>query len=316
MALSRIWPQTRQRYRLELLHSWIARRGLLRDIARYKPDVIHLHTQAIGLLCDRIAGNIPTVISLDATAHLLRRLPSFASHSLGLQMLASREQAIFNAARVCVPWSEWAAISLREDYRVSSSCVKRISPGIDLKRFSPGDKKAEGKPLKFLFVGNDFERKGGPLLLRVFAQHAKDDWDLDIVSSDNPPRLLPPRVRWLSRVQSGTDELCQLYRAADVFVLPTRNECFGLVFLEAMASGLPLIGTKVMAVPELVRDRINGIAVSPDDDSALFSAMSELAENQGQRQAYGATGRAIAEKEFDAEIQGASWESLLLDAHR
>ena len=76
------------------------------------------------------------------------------------------------------------------------------------------------------------------------------------------------------------DEITEVYKAADVFVLASENETFGQVFIEAMSSGVPVIGTKVGGIPEIISDSKNGYLVLPNDVSALAQKIEKLINDQ------------------------------------
>jgi glycosyltransferase involved in cell wall biosynthesis len=88
------------------------------------------------------------------------------------------------------------------------------------------------------------------------------------------------------------------YAKADLFVLPSRRESFGLVLAEAMAAGLPVIATQVGAIPEVVKDGETGILVPPEDPSALANAVSDLLDHPRVMKDMGTRGRERAEKHF------------------
>lgn len=101
------------------------------------------------------------------------------------------------------------------------------------------------------------------------------------------------------------DDLQPYYRASSLFVLPsiTRAEAFGLVQLEAMAAGLPVINTDIdSGVPEVSPDGITGITVPPGDSAALAQAINTLLETPGLCQRMGAAARARARSEFSADL--------------
>ena len=84
---------------------------------------------------------------------------------------------------------------------------------------------------------------------------------------------LPAGVRQQTGVRGLTPEWTAAWRAADVFVMPTCNEAFGLVFQEAAAAGIPAIGTRLNAIPEIVEDGETGLLVTPGDTSQLVAAL-------------------------------------------
>jgi len=82
--------------------------------------------------------------------------------------------------------------------------------------------------------------------------------------------------------KSGLD-LLKLYSQADVFAMPSLVEAFGVVFLEAMACGIPVVGTYVGGIPEIVKDGYNGLLVSPGDHLQLSQAIIRLLQDKGLR---------------------------------
>mgnify|MGYP000648572030 CR=1 FL=1 len=85
-------------------------------------------------------------------------------------------------------------------------------------------------------------------------------------------------------------EMSQVYRGADIFVLPSENETFGQVFIEAMSSGLPVIGTKVGGIPEIISDSYNGYLIPPGDSSILAQRIEKLMNDRSTRERFIKTG--------------------------
>src|SRR5262249_39623514 len=94
-------------------------------------------------------------------------------------------------------------------------------------------------------------------------------------------------------------ELVRLYSEADVFVLPTRADCFGVVFGEAMAASLPIVTTRVAAIPEIVRDGETGFVIEVDDGAALCDRLERLIRRGDLRKKMGGGGRGLGEGRFD-----------------
>jgi glycosyltransferase involved in cell wall biosynthesis len=143
-----------------------------------------------------------------------------------------------------------------------------------------------------MFVGGDFVRKGGDDLLRAwaiggFSRSATlaivTDWPIDASGI--------PGVEVVRNVASYSSEWSDLWRAADIFVLPTRSEAFGTVFQEARAAGLPVVGTRVNAIPEIIEDGATGILVPPRDPHALAKAIATLLSSPELRNRLGAAAR-------------------------
>lgn len=100
--------------------------------------------------------------------------------------------------------------------------------------------------------------------------------------------------------------LAQFYQQADIFVLPSLMEGFGIVLLEAMSFGLPIIATKVGAIPEIIKDGKNGLLVPPADPLALAKAIDLLLRSPALRDQYGQTGYKFVAEHYKFY----SWESV------
>ena len=152
--------------------------------------------------------------------------------------------------------------------------------------------RAPGEPVRFLFIGGDFPRKGGPLLIRAwrdagFGRRA----GLDLVTDWSLDESLPDGIRVVRDVKPYTARWFDLWRRADVFVMPTRREAFGMVFQEAAIAGVPAIGTAINAIPELIDDGVTGLLVRPDHGRDLIGAMRACVESADLRLRMGAAAR-------------------------
>ena len=181
------------RFRLEFARSFYAIRLLNRVLRTYEPDVLHLHTQAIALLCVRLFQQVPTVVSIDATSALISRIHPFPA-PITYKPIIALERRCFHAAKHIITFSDWARKSVIEDYGIPPQKVTTVYPGVPQELFiqaTPIDKRKGGK-IRLLFVGNDFVRKGGEDLLAVFLEKFTDTCELDIVT--NWPLDLPVRA--------------------------------------------------------------------------------------------------------------------------
>jgi glycosyltransferase involved in cell wall biosynthesis len=110
---------------------------------------------------------------------------------------------------------------------------------------------------------------------------------------------LNDRVQFLGQISFKA--LIAEYRNASVFALPTSQEGFGIVFLEAMAASLPIVAGNAAAVPEVVRDGVTGILIRPDDREAIARAIQKLLDEPETRTAMGAAG-CVEVRRYDAPI--------------
>jgi glycosyltransferase involved in cell wall biosynthesis len=104
-------------------------------------------------------------------------------------------------------------------------------------------------------------------------------------------------VRWLGDVSQAT--LAREYQACDLFCLPSVQEGFGIVFLEAMAAAKPIVAVRAASVPEVVSDGVTGLLATPEDDEALANVMVRLLSDPALRRSLGEAGRRAVE-EYDA----------------
>lgn len=288
------------RLRGELSLSFYAYRYLNSVLKTCQPDVIHIHTQGIALLAAPLFRRFPCVVSIDNTTALLAAEHPKPAH-ITYQPIVALERKCFQAATHIMTFSDRARNSVINHYSIAPEKVTTVHSGIPLElftRISRSKSSNQSKP-RLLFVGNDFERKGGNDLVAVFLEHFSDTCELDLVTND-PPVNLPtlPNVRVHRQVTPLSPELLHLYQMADIFVLPTHEDCFGWVFIEAMAAGLPCIGTTTMAVPELVRNGYSGFTITPRDRQALLLALHKLIYDDELRLSMGLAGRDIAIKNF------------------
>ncbi|HLG11834.1 MAG TPA: glycosyltransferase family 4 protein [Dehalococcoidia bacterium] len=286
--------------------AWRARNQVMKRLDGWDADVIFWNTQKPACLCLDVLTKCPSVISLDVTP---MQYDGEIGRGYGHQpdrwgpMIAAKywlNRRVFHQARRLLPWSNWARMSLIEDYGVSPEAIEVLSPGADLSRFYPPAHRSpapDGK-VRLLFVGGDFERKGGDTLLEWFRTSATArDCVLHVVTR---AEFEAGDGVFVHRLSQDDERLPALYREADVFVLPTRAECFGIVFTEALASGIPVVSCDVGGVSEVVRDGENGLLVPAGDVQGLDHALTAIVRDQALRQRLGSRGRALAEERFDS----------------
>lgn len=148
--------------------------------------------------------------------------------------------------------------------------------------------------------------KGADLLIQAVANLSYEFPELQLVLAgpgDDLPRLsrmantadLQQRIHFLPELSRR--ELAGCYAAADIFALPSTGEGFGLVFLEAMAFGKPVIGTKIGGIPDIVEDRVEGLLIEPTAD-ALSHALRKLLSSASCRSELGKRARQRVERDF------------------
>ena len=109
------------------------------------------------------------------------------------------------------------------------------------------------------------------------------------------------------------NEMPDVYRGSDIFILPSENETFGQVFIEAMSCGLPVIGTKVGGIPEIISDSYNGYLVVPDDSSILAQRIEKLLNDKSTRDRFINSGIKTVSESFTSEKQFSDFHNMLED---
>ena len=240
----------------------------------------------------------------DANGTLWTQRPDLAldPQAAGLRRAREAERRTYARMDVVCTMSEWSRRSFIDDYGVHPDRVVAVGAGPNLDALPPVAERVPGPP-RVLFVGRTFGRKGGPELLEGFrALHARDPRaTLDVVGP--PPGPEQPGVTWHGPVYHRPT-LNGLYARATIFALPSRYEGFGIPFLEGMAHGLPCVGARVCAVPEVVLDGETGLLVPPGDPRALGEALVALAEDPARGVAMGRAGRAAVEDRWTWEGTG------------
>ena len=125
-----------------------------------------------------------------------------------------------------------------------------------------------------LFVGVDWERKGGPELLAAFAQLLTHHPRAQLTIVGCTPKVNLPNCHVVGRVP--VHEMGRYYQQASIFCLPTKLEPFGIAFVEALAHKLPIVGTNLGAIPDFVEDGVNGYLVEPEAVDPLVTALDRL----------------------------------------
>ena len=275
-------------------------------------DVLFMHTQTVTLFMASLMRRLPSVISTDGTPKNIDE--SWPWHHEASRPVAAVKRrllgSVLRRATYMMPWSEWCARSLVSDYGVEPGRARIVRPGVDVASWDVGPRTGGG-PLRVLFVGGVFERKGGPDLLAAL-QALDVDWECDIVTKSDVPG--GPRVRVHRHLDQDDPELRALFGAADVFVLPTVGDTMGLAIVEAMAAGLPVVSTRIGALSEVVLEGTTGFLVQPGDVAALAEALKRLAARPELRREMGAAARRRACQLFDERVNGPEVLELLKTA--
>jgi glycosyltransferase involved in cell wall biosynthesis len=183
-----------------------------------------------------------------------------------------------------------------------------VHMGVDPEEWRPADREAREGRLCVLSVGRLHPDKGQELLVEAMAGLREAGVDAELVVVGGGPRRaaleqaarrlgVQDRVRFAGPV--GQDRIRELYAAADVFCLTSFAEGVPVVLMEAMATGLPVVATQIMGIPELVRDGETGVLVPPSRSAPLVDALAALARDPHERRRLGAAARAKVAADYD-----------------
>jgi phosphatidylinositol alpha-mannosyltransferase len=249
-------------------------------LAETRPDVIHVHEPLApsSALFAVLRANAPVVATFHA--NIPPRYPKEILYWLGSHLV----RPVWNRLQVRIAVSEAARQSVCSRMGPASFLV--IPNGADVERFAHATPAALPRGRHLLFVGRLEPRKGFRVTIAAFATLAERFPDLQLtVVGDGAERTavdaLAPEVRArVHMVGRVPDEaLPSYYRAADVFLAPSRGgESFGIVLVEAMAAGLPIVASDIAGYRDVVRHEREALLVPPGDPGAIAQAVSRLLE--------------------------------------
>lgn len=262
--------------------------------------------------------NYPSIIGCDATPNLsqaqirtfvtspIRRAKSYLTNIVMNRFYRN----IFKYNDFFVPMSQWCADDFVRSYGVRpEQCLVSYVP-IDFSRW-PVKERAVSRKKKILFVGNHFTRKGGDVVLDIYARYLKDKAELTIISNDPVlDAVNQDDVRILRDIPHA--QIGEYFVEADLFVFPTRKEYLGAVVTEAMASGLPVIARDVGALREFVITGKTGTLMPYEATPQQWAqAILELLEDPERMQQYSKAARQLAEEMFSFEVLYGRVEGML-----
>ena len=288
---------------LSLLRAGVRGRQDMIELARTEDcHVLIVNTQNVAAFAGGLMKRLPTILISDATPLQIHTLSAYdaPTNKRPIEDLKHRINVRnYAAATAVIAWSHWNKQSMVHDYHVPSDNVHVIPPGIELQKWRPNAVKAANTRLRLLFVGGDFVRKGGRDLLEVFGSAGLNETaEVHIVTKDVSIRRVEG-VYTYTDLDSNDPRLIELYRSADVFVLPTYADTFSIASLEAMAAGLPVIATDVGGIADIVEHGVTGFLLKPGDKNGLVDALKYLISNHDARVQFGLEARKRVEKNFD-----------------
>ena len=260
-------------------------------------------------LFDASQPGIPHFVYTDHT-HLANLLyPYFDRRNLFSEKWINLERQIYKKAGVVFARSSHVATSLLVQYHQSPDKLKCVYYGANMVSHGNLDN-TRFQRKNILFVGIDWERKGGPDLLKAFeiVRETHPEATLTIVGCT--PEVNIPNVNIVGKIP--LEDVGRYYEKASIFCLPTTNEPAGVVFIEAMSYHLPLIGTNIGAVPDFISQDCNGYMVNVGDPQALAESLIRLLNDPTRCQEMGEAGYHLTVSRYNWNTVAASMKETIL----
>jgi glycosyltransferase involved in cell wall biosynthesis len=245
-------------------------------------------------LFDASTGLVPHFLYTDSTVLTSLLFPDVAKHGFPFAKdWLKLEPGIYGNATCIFTFSAYQLQSMVDSYHISREKLRCVHAGSNIETATPAAKEYTGKNI--LFAGVEWERKGGPVLLKAFRKVRErfPGATLTIVGCKKKVLL---RHHSAAELEGCTvtglipkERVAEYFRNATVFCLPTRVEPFGIVFIEAMMYKLPIVASRIGALPEFVHNDDIGFLADPDDVEGFANAIirlfnePELCRKQGEK---------------------------------
>jgi len=279
----------------------------LKRIRKIKPDIIHIHIPSLlgwSAIISAKAFNIPLV----GTYHtflpdFLKYFPIPKAEKLKLMKKATWTwtRKFYNRCdTITTPSSAMKKLLIK--HRIKKPVIV-LSNGIDTKRFKP--KKVKKTGTKLLHVGRISYEKNVDVVLKTFKSIVEKKPSTILYLAGKGPNLkeleelakklkISKNVKFLGVVKDK--KLVDLYQTSDIFITASTVETEGLVILEAMACGLPVIGVNALAIPTIVKHNKNGFVAKKFNEKQLANYTIKLLENKNLREKFGKESLKIVQK--------------------
>lgn len=280
---------------------------MAREIGRGRQDIAF--TFQLQSIFDTHLEGIPHFVYTDHTqlANLLYS-PHMKVQLYSAEWISREKTLYMNAARVFTR-SNNISRSLREQYGIPADRVNCVYAGANTPAEAIEPDKKDYSAKNILFVGLDWERKGGPELLSAFEEVRRNHSDARLVIAGASVKTDQAGVISLGRVP--VEELKRYYREATVFCMPSRNEPFGVAYVEAMAYALPIVATEIGALPDMVSNGKNGFLVQPGDIESLAQVLDNLLSDPRKRARFGKISWRLAAERYNWDAVGRSMRKTI-----
>jgi len=294
---------------------WRISRAMRRLVREHRIEIVEFSNwEGFGLLFLKTA-NIPVVVRLSTSSREAQIIDG-SPPTRWQRWDVRRERWLVRTARVLVTHSDAHRRLMAEEAGIPADRIQVHPLGVDVFPSWVRPLRPPGPPL-VVYLGRLEHRKGTVELLQAIPEilRSAPGARFVLIGADRPhcpggrthaqylEQDFPPEVRRQVTLAGRLPqhEVDQWLQTADVFVAPSRYESFGLIFLEAMRWGTPVIGTTAGGIPEIVEDGRSGLLVPPESPGELARALIRLLLNLQEREALGKAGRQRVEGEFSVQ---------------
>lgn len=273
-------------------------------IARRLNKDEYLFSFQIQSMFDGSVAGLPHFVYTDHTELTNLEYPDFAPTDIDPRWIAL-EKTIYHHARMNFVRSTNVHRTLINEYACAPEKVALVYAGSNV-GIHPHKQvnTARYHSKHILFVGVDWQRKGGPELVEAFKQVLQVHPDARLTIVGSTPDIDLPNCNVVGKVPLSA--LQHYYEQAAVFCLPTRREPFGIVFIEALSYKLPIVATSLGAIPDFVLHGESGYRVDATNNvDQLAAALIDLIGNPAKCQAFGERGHQIAMERYTWQQTGA-----------
>jgi glycosyltransferase involved in cell wall biosynthesis len=302
--------QGRKKFRLAFWRTPFIFRQVRRLVQKRIANGTYAFTFQMQSLFDASTPGIPHFVYTDHTHLENRNYSSSSAPILYAPDWIDLERQIYRHASLNFVRSSNVQRSLLKDYGCPPDKAVLVYAGSNASISPVKISNTDYTQAMILFVGLDWKRKGGPDLVDAFKlvreklPHAR----LTIVGAD--PDIRVPGCQVVGKV--APEQLDKYYAEASIFCLPTYLEPFGIAFIEAMTARLPIVGTRVGAIPDFVVEGRNGFMVEPGDIPGLAQALLQLLENPEWCRSFGEFSFQLTEDRYSWKAVGERFKSSIL----
>ncbi len=302
--------QRRKKFRLAFWRTPYIFRQVRRLVHKRIAEGTYAFTFQMQSLFDASTPGIPHFVYTDHTHLENRHYTTTGDSNLYSPRWVDLERQVYQNAALTFLRSSNVRRSLIEEYGCPPEKAVLVYAGSNAKVSPVKMKNTDYAKPVILFVGLDWKRKGGPDLVEAFklVREKIPGARLIIVGAD--PDLQGPGIQVVGKVPP--EELDPYYQEASLFCLPTYLEPFGIVFIEAMTAHLPIVATRVGAIPDFVEEGRNGILVEPGDIPGLANALLQLLENPALCRSFGETSFQLTRDRYSWETVGDTFKQNIL----